>query len=44
VLQVTSGQSMLDEAARTCVVERAVPFPDQAAGRCFTVPVRFGAR
>lgn len=40
----SSGAELLDAAARTCVVERAAPFPAEAAGRCFTVPVRFGAR
>lgn len=40
----SSGAELLDAAARTCVVERAAPFPAEAARRCFTVPVRFGAR
>lgn len=38
-----SGLSLLDDAAEDCVAARAAPFPDQARGRCFTVPVEFGA-
>lgn len=40
----SSGASLLDAAARGCVIEQAAPFPPQAASRCFSVPVRFGAR
>ena len=40
----SSGAELLDAAARGCVVENAVPFPREAASRCFSVPVRFGAR
>lgn len=43
-LQATSGQGLLDDAALGCVVQKAWPFPAAASGRCFTVPVRFGAR
>jgi TonB family protein len=38
----SSGAELLDAAARGCVLENAVPFPREAASRCFTVPVRFG--
>ena len=41
---LSSGAEVLDAAARGCVVERASPFPAAAASRCFSVPVRFGAR
>jgi TonB family protein len=41
---VSSGAEVLDAAARGCVVEKASPFPAVAASRCFSVPVRFGAR
>lgn len=37
-----SGLSLLDEAAEACVAVRAAPFPDEARGRCFIVPVQFG--
>ncbi len=40
----SSGAELLDAAARGCVIERAAPFPPEAASRCFAVPVRFGAR
>lgn len=40
----SSGADLLDAAARGCVLERAAPFPLEAASRCFSVPVRFGAR
>jgi TonB family protein len=36
-----SGTPVLDEAATGCVVPGAAPFPAEAAGRCFEVPVRF---
>lgn len=39
----SSGAALLDAAARGCVVESAAPFPPEAASRCFSVPVRFGA-
>jgi TonB family protein len=44
--QVTksSGADLLDAAARGCVLEGAAPFTPDAASRCYTVPVRFGAR
>jgi TonB family protein len=41
VVQRSSGVAVLDEAATTCVVPGAVPFPAAASGRCFTVPVQF---
>jgi len=34
-----SGQTLLDEAALHCVLERAAPYP--AIRDCLTVPVRF---
>jgi TonB family protein len=40
----SSGAELLDAAARGCVIEAAAPFPPEAASRCFSVPVRFGAR
>lgn len=40
----SSGAELLDAAARGCVVDSAAPFPREAASRCFSVPVRFGAR
>lgn len=40
----SSGAALLDGAATDCVVPTAAPFPVAAASRCFTVPVRFGAR
>ena len=40
----SSGAALLDAAARGCVVDSAAPFPLEAASRCFSVPVRFGAR
>lgn len=36
-----SGQAILDDATRNCVLPAAAPFPDRARGRCFAVPVRF---
>lgn len=39
----TSGLALLDEAARGCVMQRAEPFPTEAAGACFTVKVEFGS-
>jgi TonB family protein len=41
-LQVSSGVSLLDAAAMSCVIPNAVPFPALAASHCFEVPVRFG--
>ena len=43
VITQSSGAELLDAAARGCVIESAVPFPQEAASRCFSVPVRFGA-
>jgi TonB family protein len=40
----SSGATLLDDAAKGCVLERAAPLPPEAASRCFTVPVRFGVR
>jgi periplasmic protein TonB len=40
----SSGAPLLDGAATSCVLSAAAPFPAEAAGRCFTVPVRFGAK
>lgn len=40
----SSGAELLDAAAQGCVVQKAAPFPLEAAARCFSVPVRFGAR
>jgi TonB family protein len=41
MIRESSGFALLDSAT-ACVVERAAPFPPEAAGQCFTVPVRFG--
>jgi TonB family protein len=41
-LSKPTGQDLLDAAARECVVASAMPLPSEAAGGCFTVPVRFG--
>jgi len=38
----SSGVEALDEAARSCVLERAAPFDEAARGFCFTVNVAFG--
>jgi TonB family protein len=40
----SSGAALLDAAAKGCVIEGAAPFPLEAASRCFSVPVRFGAQ
>jgi TonB family protein len=40
----SSGAELLHAAAQGCVVDSAAPFPREAASRCFSVPVRFGAR
>jgi TonB family protein len=37
----SAGQALLDDAARDCVVVGALPFPAEAAGGCYSVPVRF---
>jgi len=37
----SSGQDLLDGAARDCVIAGALPFPSEAAGGCYSVPVRF---
>lgn len=41
-LASSSGSPSLDRAARECVVASAAPYPSEAVGRCFTLPVRFG--
>jgi TonB family protein len=41
-LSLSTGQALLDTAARDCVVKGALPFPTEAAGGCYSVPVRFG--
>jgi len=41
-LSRSSGHPMLDAAARECVLSGAQPFPTEAAGACYSVPVRFG--
>ncbi len=38
----TTGQDILDAAARECVVTGALPLPAEAFGGCYAVPVRFG--
>jgi protein TonB len=38
----SSGQSLLDTAAVDCVLQGAQPFPAEAFGGCYSVPVRFG--
>jgi TonB family protein len=38
----SSGQSLLDSAALDCVLQGAQPFPAEAFGGCYSVPVRFG--
>jgi TonB family protein len=43
-LASSSGENLLDDAARDCVIAGALPFPKDAAGGCYSVPVRFGAR
>jgi TonB family protein len=37
-----SGSVLLDAATRDCVIPGARPFPSEAGGKCFHVPVRFG--
>ncbi|MDP1922236.1 MAG: TonB family protein [Myxococcales bacterium] len=44
VVVTPSGIASLDEAASSCVVRRAAPFPSRARAHCFTVPIDFGAR
>jgi protein TonB len=39
----SSGSELLDRAATECVLARASPFPSGAEGRCYSLPVRFGA-
>lgn len=39
----SSGASLLDAAAQNCVLAQSSPLPVEAASRCFSVPVRFGA-
>jgi TonB family protein len=40
----SSGSTLLDAAVGDCVLPAASPFPASSQGRCFTVPVRFGAQ
>ena len=40
-LASSTGQSVLDAAAKDCVIAGAMPLPARAAGGCYTVPVRF---
>lgn len=40
-LASSTGQSLLDTAARECVIAGAMPMPPEASGGCYTVPVRF---
>lgn len=44
VVVTPSGIASLDDAASSCVVRRAAPFPLRARTHCFTVPIDFGAR
>lgn len=44
IVVTPSGIASLDEAASSCVVRRAAPFPVRARSHCFTVPIDFGAR
>lgn len=44
VVVTPSGLAALDEAARSCVVERAAPFPARARARCFNVLIDFGGQ
>ncbi|MBL8954826.1 MAG: TonB family protein [Myxococcaceae bacterium] len=37
----SSGHELLDAAARDCVIAGALPFPADASGGCFSVPIRF---
>ena len=37
----STGESLLDAAAKDCVIAGAMPMPTQAAGGCYAVPVRF---
>lgn len=43
VVVTSSGAALLDEAARSCVMQRAEPFPAAAVGSCFSVKVEFGS-
>lgn len=43
VVVTPSGIASLDDAASSCVVRRAAPFPSRARAHCFTVPIDFGA-
>ncbi len=44
VVVTPSGIASLDDAASSCVVRRAAPFPPRARTHCFAVPIDFGAR
>lgn len=44
VVVTPSGIASLDDAASSCVVRRAAPYPLRARAHCFTVPIDFGAR
>lgn len=44
IVVTPSGIASLDEAAGSCVVRRAAPFPQRARAHCFTVPIDFGVR
>ena len=44
IVVTPSGIASLDDAASSCVVRRAAPFPSRARAHCFTVPIDFGAR
>lgn len=37
----STGQQLLDAAARECVISGALPLPAEASGGCYSVPVRF---
>lgn len=43
IVVTPSGVASLDDAASSCVVRRAAPFPSRARTHCFTVPIDFGA-
>jgi hypothetical protein len=39
-----SGLGLLDDAAKSCVLTAAAPFPEPSWNRCFKVPVDFRER